>query len=202
MLIRVMMVVIALLIAGCEAAVPVPLPVIPEGWEVMQGDGISLALPDGYIGGELTEEVINLIDEALDPEFDSLIDGIRQDPDFYALWLFDDTDTDPNFVTNVNAVTTDMGSPMPLSAIADQVISSLPEGMTVVGNEDFPHDVGPAIRLTLDTNLEGIVSSQVAYLIISANRNLWVLTYSTSPDQFEERLPIFDESARTFRVTG
>lgn len=45
----------------------------------------------------------------------------------------------------------------------------------------------------------GIKLKQAIYSI-KKNNKIWVITYSTGVDEFEKRLPVFEESINTFQI--
>jgi len=53
--------------------------------------------------------------------------------------------------------------------------------------------------LVLEFAISGVVCKEVMYAVKNGN-TMWLVTYATGVEEFEERLPVFEQSALTFKV--
>ena len=64
----------------------------------------------------------------------------------------------------------------------------------IVSLED--HQVG---RLVIEFTISGVVAKEVVYVVKDDN-NMWVITCATGAEEFDQRLPVFEQIASTFAV--
>jgi hypothetical protein len=179
---------------------PEPTVAAIEGWERFEGGGAELWLPASYVGGD--ESQLDAIIEtlrSLGPEFEQMAQMLEQSPSAFALWAFDSKVGDTGFLTNVNVVTERVPSDVTLETYLELFTRQLPGQFRVVAQGIVPLDTYEAARYLLEFTLQGVQGEQVMYLIKSGN-TMWAVTYSTGAGEFDRRLPIFEQSIRTFKL--
>jgi serine/threonine-protein kinase len=178
---------------------PYPTPI--AGWNRYQVGGIELWLPGSYEGGDPNEDIDWIVERlsALGPEFEYAAELIRQNPSMLVLWAFDTEVGESGFLTNALVSVETFPSAVSLGTLVEMVGKQLPTGWTVV--EQGIVNVGDrrAGRLVHEAQILGQRTRQLVYLFRSGSR-LYSLYYSTGADEYADRLPEFERSARTFRV--
>ena len=174
---------------------------IPPGWTEFRQDGVALWLPPSYFGagtGPNLDRVVETV-RALGPEFEGLAALIEANPDAYLLWAFDSNFGTSGFLTNVNVTTEQLPSDVSLEAYLDTVDRQLPDSIQVLERDIVPLTGTRAGRLVLQWSVQEAPIKQVAY-VVKAGLTIYSVTYSTAASEFDERLPVFEQSIRTFRT--
>ena len=81
----------------------------------------------------------------------------------------------------------------------DAYLNQLPDGVRVLGRDIVALGDYQAGRLVLDSKAPGLVGKDLVYLVRNGD-TMWVITYVTAAEEFDQRLPVFEQSARTFAI--
>ncbi len=193
---------------GCgQAAPPQPTATAPPtatpipGWEKFEGGGVELWLPESYRGGDLAEdiEVIVEILRRLGPDYEQVAQMIEQNPSMYAIWVFDSEIGDSGFLTNVAVTTEKVLSAVTLDTYLDAVARQLPAQFQVIERDIITLVDYQAGRLVLEFVVSGLAGKEVLYVVKDGN-TMWGITFATAAEEFDQRLPVFEQSALTFAV--
>lgn len=160
----------------------------------------EISIPDSFEGGDLGENLELVLDDlaALGPDFAGIVAAIRQNPDLFRLYAFDSELTNPAFLTNINVTAETPPFSLTIEEYRDASINLLPEAFIIIENDITTLNDFDAMRLVLEWEVApGVLVKQLQYTI-KVNDSFFAVTYSTSADEFEERLPTFEESAATF----
>ncbi len=176
-------------------ATPIP------GWERFEGRGVELWLPESFEGGDLGKDV-DVIAQNLRrfaPDSEQIAQMIEQNPEMYALWAFDTEVGDQGFLTNAAVTTEKVMSSITLDVYLDAALKQFPAWLRMMERDIV--DIGDyqAGRLLIEFDMVGIEGQEVMYAIKDGN-TMWVITYATGADEWEERFPDFEQSASTFKV--
>ncbi len=191
------------IVAGCgraESLQPTAPPV--PGWEKFEGGRVELWLPQSYTGGELSGEHLALVVEKIrsfGPDFEKVAQAIEQNPSAFVIFAVDSEVGDSGTVTNMNVVSRRVPSTVTVDKYLDIVAKKLPRQYRVLEQGIVPLDHYQAGRLVLDIEIQGVHLKNVMYAIKNG-RTLWTVNYGTGAEEFDQRLPIFEQSARTFNV--
>ncbi|HEX9091750.1 MAG TPA: hypothetical protein VF831_09690, partial [Anaerolineales bacterium] len=60
-------------------------------------------------------------------------------------------------------------------------------------------DLYDSIRLVIDTEVSAVKGKELMYIVKNSN-TVYVITFATSLDEFEARLPVFEQAVQTFKV--
>lgn len=175
---------------------PTPIP----GWEKFEGGDVELWLPEVFVGGDLTNDLEVIVNNlrSLGSEFDQFADMIEQNPGMFVLLAIDPTLGANRFLTNVNVVKEQVISAITLDTYMDSAVDQfLSLGFTLIDRKIVQLDNYEAGTFVVQAETHG--SKAVDY-IIKVNNTMWVITYTTSIGEFEERLPMFEQSANTFKI--
>lgn len=174
---------------------------IPPSYKKIEGDGMEIWLPDSFEGGNL-EEDLDFIVEKLDqlgPEYSQISEMISRNPSMFALWAFDWEIVDTSFLTNVNVTREKVPSGMNINAYMDLLSEQLPPGFNITNRETVTIGDQSVGRIFVDFSVTGIEGKEIIY-IYKVDNTIWIVTFATSVDEFDERLPDFETSAQTFAV--
>jgi len=176
-------------------ATPIP------GWKKFEGGGAELWLPASYEGGDISEDLDVLVERlrALGPDFEQMAQMIEQNPSAFVILAFDSEVGDSGVLTNVSVAIEGVLSVVTLDSYLDAVIKQLPSQYRVVERVIVSLDHYQAGRIALEFTVMGVRGKQVTYVIKSGN-TVWAVIYGTGADEFDQRLPTFERSIRTFAI--
>ncbi len=178
------------LLFGCSRKTPQVTITPRPGWSVIQGEGVALAMPQEFIGGnpgrnlnELRAKLPALEDEAW------LV--LQQSAKKVALVAIH-TQAIP---ANLNVTSQSWPGDRTLEQLKQQAIAQLDRGVKPLEQKIVPVNQQESVRLI--TSIGSI--HQLVYLIPSGQK-LWIVTASSPAIQFDRFLPIFEESVRTLQT--
>ena len=174
-------------------------------WKFIKGNGVEISLPSSYEGGNPSnKQDLNALASKLktiNPEYEQRIAAIKQNPNAIALLAFDTQNNQSGFLTNVNITTqaVENGTTLDkyLQAATQQLTTQydiLERKVVLLGKEK----VG---RIITQPKASGAPIKQLFYIVPQGNR-FWLITYSTSKTEFDQRLPNFEKSIRTFKLVS
>jgi hypothetical protein len=207
----VLLILISALIGGCESSstrpttTPVALPTatLKAGWDRVKGKGVSISLPDTFVGGDLSEKTKKAIAERTAPTDKSpitMLEALEQVPNQQPILLFA-VDTKPSQPGSLLALTI-TGEPVsavlhPLTHL-ESYARQLPQLPFAVRSKEERSIAGnPAGRMIIEWGEKG--ARQVLYAI-RVNTLMYVVGFSVPYDQYKEMLPIFEQSIQTFSI--
>jgi hypothetical protein len=171
------------------------------GFKKFSGKGIGIDLPDTYVGGNLDHD-LDLILAALKKQgsnFDNLVQIIEQNRSSFALWAFDTQTSDPKFVTNVNILTQDVMSGTTLDMVMPTLAESLQGKANILEQKTVTLGNYEMGRIVLNMRQNDMTVKELAYLVLD-NNSMWLVTFATTPAEFAERQPVFDQCMETFTI--
>lgn len=176
-------------------ATPIP------GWEKFEGGGVELWLPESYEGLSIDEDIDVVVERlrTFGPDFEQMAQTIEQNPSMYVIWAFDSEIGDSGFLTNVAVTTEKVLSAMTIDTYLDAALKQLPAAFQVVDRDIVSLNDHQAGRLVIEFAVPGVVGREVMYAVKDDNA-MWVITYATGAEEFDQRLPFFEQSALTFAI--
>ncbi|BAZ27467.1 protein kinase [Kalymmatonema gypsitolerans NIES-4073] len=170
--------------------------VIPSSWRKFSGGGTELLLPESYQvidpNQNLHEIVSNL--KALGIEGEELAEYLEQKPSAFSIWAFDSNTGDSVIVAKRQ-----VSSTTKLEIYLQRMSKEFPTGIHVVDMKiGFAegYEVGQIIA---EASVLGESGKQLYYFFKDGG-TIWYVLFCTNVDEFEQRLPIFEASVRTFSV--
>ncbi len=184
---------------GGEATPPEPTPI--PGWELFEGGGVELWLPDSFEGGDLEEDlpVVVAALRNLGPDFTEIATTIENNPEAFAIWVFDSQMGSPGFLTNVNITHEQVLSVVSLDDYMDAVSRQMGAGFEILSQAKVQLNQAEAGVFEVRLDLPGVTARELVYILKDGN-TIYALTYATGEDEWDERRPIFEQSAQTFRI--
>ncbi|MCA1990781.1 MAG: DUF1795 domain-containing protein [Coleofasciculus sp. S288] len=174
----------------------------PEaGWKAIAGEGVVLSLPENYEGGNPSTELDQIAEklEAIDPGYAEKIQMIKRNPDAIALVAFDPQTTETRSLTNVNVVKQEVPDGTTLEQYLKSAKEQLSTQYEVTESKVVPlarYQVG---RMVAEATAGEIPIKQLFYAVQDGD-TFWLVTYSTTTPEFDQRLPNFEKSIRTLSL--
>lgn len=177
--------------------------IIRNNGDIMKGNGVSLGLPQGYMGGNPAENLEVLITkmEEINPIVSSRLKLIKQqDLKVINLLAFDSNIKGDNFVDNVNIVSQENKDNLSLEDyISQQDQSGILKDFTLEKITLKENQI--AEKIIANFPLENTTLKQV-YYILENNGKFYTVTYTTSAEKFNELLPVFEQSIQQLIINN
>jgi serine/threonine-protein kinase len=174
-----------------------------DGWKEIAGQGVTLSLPANYEGGNPSTDLDEITQKlkAIAPSYAQGMEVIKQNPDAIALLAFDPQSGKTGFLTNVNITKEDVPQDVTVEQYlqaASQQIASRYKVLEL--RHVIPLDQYQAGRIMAEAKAGEITIKQLFYAVKNDNK-FWLVMYSTNSAEFDKRLPNFEQSIRTFKVS-
>ncbi len=171
------------------------------GWEKFEGGGVELWLPESYEGGDLSEDVEVIVERlrSFGPDFEQMAQSIEQNPSMYVMWAFDSEVGESGFLTNVNVGKERILSAMTIDTYLDAALGQFPALLQVTERDIVTLTDHEAGRLVIEFEIHGVAVKEVLYAI-KEGTTMWLITFATGAGEFDQRLPVFEQSALTFAI--
>lgn len=179
-----------------------PSPVADQNsWKVLQGQGVTLSLPTIYEGGNPSTDSDRIAEKLkpISPDYATRIEGLKSNAGAIALIAFDPSTAKSGFMTNVNVAKQEV----PPGTSVEQFLEAATEQLTgqyqIVEQKVVPLDLYEAGRIVTEATIGTTPVKQVFYTVKNGD-HFWLVTYSTTAADFNQRLPTFEQSIRSFKV--
>lgn len=174
-----------------------------EGWQVMKGQGVSLSLPENYTGGNPSTELDRIAEdlESIEPGYGSRVEAIRQNPEAIALLAFDPNSVESGFLTNVNVTKEQVPEGITVEQFLEAATQQIANQYNIINQEVVELDPYQAGKIIAEATVGEVPIKQVFYAIKDEN-TFWLVTYSTTLEEFDQRLPNFEQSIRSFTASS
>lgn len=178
---------------------PTPTPI--PGWEKFTAQGIEIWFPETFEGGDLQNDLDVIVEKlkALGPEFEAIANAIEANPSTFVLWVFNSKLGDTGYLTNVNITTEKIFSSMTLDTYIEAFSKQIPSSMEITDQQKVMLNQYEAARLVVEMDVNGLIAKELVYVIKDKN-TIWAITYATSAAEYDTLLPIFEQSALTFKA--
>lgn len=172
------------------------------GWKKFEGRGAQLQLPESYNGGDLSQNLDVVVQklESLGPYYQQVAQSLKQNSSVFALWAFDSKASKSGFLSNAAILTEPVGSTVTTDTYLDVLTKQLPSEFRVVERKQVTLDRYQGVQIVTEATISGVTAKQIIYTIKQGS-NIWAVTFTTSAEEFEERLPSFQQSINTFSVS-
>lgn len=173
---------------------------VVEAWKTIQGNGVSLAVPEFYDGGNPSVEYDALVAklQAIDPKYAERLEAIAATPEVSALLAFDVQDQQHEFLTSVNIAYEPIDPNVTLEAYVQTASQQLAQAYDIQSQSLVPvgrHQAGQIVGAIENGNT---LFKQLFYMI-PYDGQMWIITYSTGAEAFEQRLNEFTQSIQTIQ---
>jgi hypothetical protein len=171
------------------------------GWKTIQGEGVVLSVPPGYEGGNPSTDLDRIETKLKEAgaDFSAEIQAIRQNSKAIALLAFDPKGATSQRITSINVTTLEMPQEIELEEFLKLASQQLASGAEVLEQKIIPLNQDRAGRIVAKAKL-GQTEVQPLFYLVPDGKKFWVITYSTTADEFDRRLPNFEKSIQSFKV--
>ncbi|MEG3910505.1 hypothetical protein [Microcoleus sp. Pol12B5] len=172
------------------------------GWKKFEGRGVQLQLPESYSGGDLSQYLDVVVQklESLGPYYQQVAQSLKQNPSAFVIWAFDSKVSKAGFLSNVAIAIESVGPTVTIDTYLDLIPKQLPSEFRVVEQKKVSLDRYQAGQIVIEATISGVTAKQIIYTIKQGS-NMWIVAFSTSAEEFEERRPTFEQSINTFSVS-
>ncbi|MEG4493455.1 hypothetical protein [Microcoleus sp. D3_18_C4] len=172
------------------------------GWKKFEGRGVQLQLPESYSGGDLSQYLDVVVQklESLGPYYQQVAQSLKQNPSAFVIWAFDSKVSKSGFLSNVAIAIESVGSTVTIDTYLDLIPKQLPSEFRVVEQKKVSLDRYQAGQIVIEATISGVTAKQIIYTIKQGS-NMWIVAFSTTAEEFEQRRPTFEQSINTFSVS-
>jgi hypothetical protein len=174
---------------------PTPTETPIPGWSTIMGDGVSLWLPDSWLGGNPQDDLDRLLADAA-PEVRQYAVVLEENRSAINLWAYDTASSGSFHLTNVNIGKETVDDAVTVDIYMDAIDRNLPENFTVIGRQLMDLLDRQGGRIFIDVNVNGLIIREVMY-IIKVGDLMWLVTFAAESDVFDAQLPIIEMSMQT-----
>jgi len=201
-----LIVTIGTLLVACSSsqqptATPLPPTATPVPTVVITGKGVTITLPDSYIGG--SQEDVDMLIERLNEMGGSYAEAaktLKDNPEMYLIYAYDTKMGSTGALTNVNVATMQLPSGITLESQMQSVIDAYENaGFTDIEKQACVHDENECIELRAAQTVNGI-KIQVLQYFVKKGVDAYLVTFGTEISEFPERYPEFSQAFNTFQI--
>lgn len=163
---------------------------------------MSLWLPPSYEGGDVQQD-LNLITQrmrALGPQFETMARTLEQNPSAFVFFAVDSQMDSSEVLSNVTIGKEQILSTMTLSMYLDLVYQQLAGIFTILERDQIMLNGKQGGKFITQISFGEQSIKQLIYLIQDQNM-IWILTFTTSENEFDSKLPTLEQVANTFEVS-
>lgn len=209
---------LCLLLAACSTATqvtPVPptntpipptntpiLPTsMPTGTIVLEGGGISIQLPDTYFGGsnENLDEVLQKLED-MGSDYENAANVLKENHDDYILFAYDSRIGSATNITNLLIGKLSLAEDITLESQVQDLFKSYEEaGGTDIQSKSCQYKDYECLEFQVTLATDRYNSKALQYLI-KKGEDVYMLTFTTSIEEFDERYDEFSQAFNSFKV--
>lgn len=194
-----------------------------QNWQTIKGEGISLSLPESYRGGNPNRnlpEIESALTE-LQQNYGRRLQTIKQNVENTALIAFDTRSLTKEALTNVSIVQHPLENSIDLEDYLSQAVQQLQQTHQVEEQNIITQNESSQGHIVASTTTAGAITmKQLFYFQLqietptepenilqkflqslkqffnfqSQQKNIWITTYTTPANEFEQRVANFEES--------
>jgi hypothetical protein len=161
----------ALLLVACgqpsaPPAVPAPAPpaTLLPGWKRIEGKGVSIALPDTFVGGDFSsadQDMLIASLEKMGSDFGQLVEMIKSNPELYLLFGLDPAPASSGVSPNVNIVHEKVLSVIDPETYMKALGKQMPAQFKVTSQENITLFGEPAGKMLIEATLANKAMKEV-----------------------------------------
>jgi hypothetical protein len=190
---------------GCNGGTAQRTVEIPAGWKQFDSDDFELYLPEQWEGGT-EDELQDVIAILREKGQTSLAEQVEAGIPYLAFWGYDSETISSGALTNVNIASesasfTSLDQYMELGY--DQMIAQYEQmGYSFVILEQEVISLGSHKEVGKTSVSEEVMGFEVRVVqyIIKSGSDFWIITFTTSPEEFDQYIQTFDMAVRAFII--
>ncbi len=171
------------------------------GLTKIQGNGVSLSLPESFTGGDPNKDLDAIAAKlkTINPVYAERLQALKNSPIPIFLLAFDTTKNSENFLTNVGILTEKVPPKLTLEKYLNIGSEKLSQGYKIIEKKVVTVNKIKSGRIIAEAKDPKINLAQVFYTIPKGD-TYWLVTYSTSKQELQKLLPIFEQSINTIEI--
>ncbi|MEH2039028.1 serine/threonine protein kinase [Nostoc sp.] len=172
---------------------------VPSGWKKFEGGGAELWLPPSWEGGDPSQNLDAMIRkiESLGSSWEGSAQMLKVNPSAFSILAFDSYKGESSFPTNVIVSYEKIPIKINLETYLQETLNKFPSDIRVINVKTGSIEGYEIGKIITEIRLRG--AKQIYYLIKDRN-SIRAVIFSTSANEFEVRLPVFEASVGTFSV--
>ncbi|CAG0926406.1 hypothetical protein TFLX_00061 [Thermoflexales bacterium] len=179
-----------------------PTATLISGWHRVTGKGVSISLPDTFVGGDFSESNRKDIRQRLNPSNQisiGLIDALeRTSTNLILLFAVNTESSESDSSSTLTIISETVPEALhPLTHLESRTRTDLAFPFTVKVKEELKVDGNPAGRMIIEWGEKG--AREITYAIRYKTR-MYVISFSISHNEFEKMLPIIEQSIQTLTI--
>jgi hypothetical protein len=186
-----------------QSTPPSPLPTITpiSGWQKLSNEGFEIWLPESFIGGtNLDFDVVAQQMAKLGPDFEKQANALKKQRSSFLIFAIDKNRGNTGLTTNLIISKHLVSNNISMEKYMEALGNSLTEPYRVIEINSLPSDRYPTGVLLISANFPQVGEvSQIMYSVRNGGA-IWDIIFSTPSNEFQERLPIFEEIVQTVNV--
>lgn len=175
-----------------------------ENWQTIQGEGVSLSLPESYRGGNPLRDLTEIEDalSGLDKSYGRRLQGIKQNLDQIVFLAFDARATTPDALSNVSILKQSIEPEITLETYLEKAVKTLEKTHKIEGEiitTQGEKSLGRIIATV--TTEEGVAMKQLFYFQ-PETEVIWITNYTTPKSEFQNRVSNFEQSIASLEINS
>jgi hypothetical protein len=178
---------------------------IPAGWELFDADEFELYLPEQWEGGT-EEEIRDVIAVLKEQGQTALASQVEAGIPYLLFWGYDSETIDSDALTNVNIAsesasftTLDQYMDLGYDQMADQY-EQMGYSFAVLEQDVVPLGSYKEVGRTLVSEEVMNFEVRMVQYIVKSGSVFWIITFTTSPEEFNQYIQVFDKAVETFLI--
>lgn len=178
---------------------PTSIASLPEGWQNISGDRVTISLPNNYQGGKPALALDSLREKLSETDFGDRLDLIQQNKDNIALVAVD-IENFAKSLDNVNITFTKADKKTDFTQYLEKCRSQLASKYQIEEDNISSESQKSLNRIVAETT---IAEQKIAHAIYLQENNklFWSIIYTTTSDRLPTQLPTFDRSAASLQFS-
>lgn len=190
---------------GCnpisETAINLDIKPPQTGWQIFLGEKIAISLPENIEGGNpnrelqiLTEKLKNL--DCVTPKTTEKLDQNSKSISFIGFLPKCEAS---HLAVGINIISQKVSSEITLDQYLEKEVNKLKNKAQIIEQDIIKNNQLSVGRIISEIELDNLTMKQLFY-VIPEDQNYWIITYTSTADLFEQNLPMFEASFKTFQV--
>ena len=192
--------------SGIRLKKPAGAAELVQKWQTFKAPGLELSLPEAYRGGSPNTTGLQTLIKgirSLGTDYEKIASMVEQNPKTFLLIAVDPKPDVSGGITNVVVSAVTVPETVTVDAYLDAAVKSLPTPMRTIERKMVQVGQKPAGRLVTEASLPSSTQAdalrQLIY-VMKEGTTLWTVAYSTRAADYQQRLPMFEQSIASFTV--
>jgi hypothetical protein len=182
-----------------STAMPTITPI--TGWHKVSNEGFEMWLPESYIGGTSIEfDTLSQQLMKFGPEYAGMATAVKANASSMFAFAIDKTKGKSGSVTNIIVINEITSDGLLVEKYIDNLAGKLPTQYKVITKDSLATTRYPTGILILETSNQQTGNIKQIMYAIKSGRSFWQIAFTTSASEFQERLPMFEQIARSITV--